>query len=121
MRCPTSPATHTRRTSVTAIALQVSFYYGLAGLSCAWLYRDTWRTPGRFVFYAIYPLVSALFLGAVGVYAFSTFDTVTRIVGLGGLLLGILFFRPKGYRTKEAPLLDANEGEAAYPAAVDLN
>ena len=54
-------------------------------------------------------------------FSWARFDTVTRIVGLGGLLLSILFFRPKGYRTKEAPLLDANEGEAAYPAAVDLN
>lgn len=84
-------------TSVTAISLQVSFYYGLAGLACAWLYRDTWRTPGKFVLYAVYPLVSAFCLAAVGVYAFLTFDTVTRVVGLGGLLLGLLFFRPNGY------------------------
>jgi amino acid transporter len=108
-------------TSVTAISLQVSFYYGLAGLACAWLYRDTWRTPGQFLFYVIYPLVSAVFLGATGVYAFSTFDTVTRIVGLGGLLLGMLFFRPKGYGNNDAPPRKASKDQAAYPGEADLH
>jgi amino acid transporter len=84
-------------TAVTAISLQVSFYYCLAGLACAWLYRDTWRTPGRFAFYVIYPLAGALCLAAAGGYAFLQFDTLTRIVGLGGLMLGMLFFRPRGY------------------------
>ena len=27
--------------SVSAIAVQVCYYYGLAGLVCAWLYRDS--------------------------------------------------------------------------------
>jgi len=84
--------------SVKAIALQVCFYYGLAGLACAWLHRGMWRSHmGRFLFYAVYPLFSAVCLGGVAIYAFSTFDPLTRAVGLGGLLLGGLFFRPKGY------------------------
>jgi len=95
--------------SVKAIALQVSFYYGLAGLACAWLYRDSWRTqPGRFLVYGIYPLASALCLAAAGIYAFLTFDLLTRIVGLGGLALGLIFFRPRTYGRNGAPSLSTS-------------
>jgi amino acid transporter len=88
-------------TSVKAIALQVSFYYGLAGLACAYLYRQTWRTePGQFAIFAIYPFVSALCLAAAGIYAFFTFDMLTRVVGLGGLLIGVLFYRKRPYGLK---------------------
>ena len=34
----------------------------------------------------------------LGIYAISTFNSTTRIVGIGGLIAGILFFRPGGYR-----------------------
>ena len=102
--------------SVKAVALQVSFYYGLAGFACAWAYRDVWRTQRvRFVVYGIYPLLSALSLGVAGIYAFLTFDTLTRIVGLGGLLVGMLFFRPKGYGRKAsatAPVARFDAGPA---------
>ena len=85
--------------SVNAIAVQVSYYYGLAGLVCAWLYRDSYRQSlGTFLHYAVVPALSAVALMALGVYAISTFNTTTRIVGIGGLLAGILFYRPAGYR-----------------------
>ncbi len=84
--------------SVKAIALQVCYYYGVAGFACAWLYRDTLRAdPGRFAAYVVFPALSAGVLGVLAAYAFMTFDTLTRVVGVGGLLLGGLFFRPKGY------------------------
>jgi amino acid transporter len=85
--------------SVNAIAVQVSYYYGVAGLVCAWLYRDSFRgSPATFLQYAVAPALSALALITLGIYAISTFDTTTRVVGIGGLLVGILFFRPGGYR-----------------------
>ena len=85
--------------SVNAIAVQVSYYYGLAGLVCAWLYRDSYRISlAAFLQYALAPALSAIVLIALGVYAISTFDTPTRIIGIGGLAAGILFFRPGGYR-----------------------
>jgi len=84
--------------SVNAIAVQVSYYYGLAGLVCAWLYRDSYRDSlATFLQYAVVPALSALALIALGIYAISTFNMTTRIVGIGGLIAGVLFFRPGGY------------------------
>ena len=91
--------------SVNAIAVQVSYYYGLAGLVCAWLYRDSHReSPVTFLQYAAAPALSAIALMTLGVYAISTFDTTSRIVGIGGLIGGVLFFRPNGYRRAVASL-----------------
>ncbi len=85
--------------SVNAIAVQVSYYYGLAGLVCAWLYRHSHRASlATFVQYAIVPALSAISLIALGIYAISTFNTTTRVVGIGGLIAGVLFFRFGGYR-----------------------
>ncbi|GAB0120200.1 putative amino acid permease [Acidisoma sp. 7E03] len=90
--------------SVDAVAIQVCFYYGLTGIVSFWAYRASWRRqPGTFCAYALFPAVSALLLFVLGLYAFTTFDMLTRIVGLGGLLIGLLLFRPKGYR----PLVQA--------------
>jgi amino acid transporter len=84
--------------SVKAIALQVCYYYGVAGFACAWLYRGALlKKPGHFLTYVLFPGVSAAVLIVLAIYAFLTFDVVTRVVGVGGLLLGILFYRRKGY------------------------
>lgn len=86
--------------SVSAIAVQVCYYYGLAGLVCAWVYRDSYKTSlWTFIHYAVYPLLSALALIALGLYALSTFNMIVKIVGVGGLLIGIIFYRPSGYGT----------------------
>lgn len=85
--------------SVNAIAVQVAYYYGLAGLVCSWLYRDSYRQSlATFLQYAVTPALSAIALITLGVYAISTFDITTRIVGIGGLVAGMLFFRPGGYQ-----------------------
>jgi amino acid transporter len=84
--------------SVAAIAVQVCYYYGLAGLVCAWVYRDSVKTNmGTFFGYVLYPLLSALTLFALGIYAFIGYNTTVKVVGLGGLLIGIIFFRPSGW------------------------
>ena len=92
--------------SVAAIAIQVCYYYGLAGLVCAWVYRDSLKTSfGTFLQYVIYPALSAIALFGLAIYAFTTYNTETRIVGLGGLLLGILFFRPSGWGRRVANIV----------------
>jgi amino acid transporter len=84
--------------SVSAIAVQVCYYYGLAGLVCAWVYRDSLKdSVGTFIAYAVFPALSAVALITLGLYAISTFNMTTKIVGIGGLLIGIVFFRPHGY------------------------
>jgi len=84
--------------SVKAIAIQVCYYYSVAGFASAWLFRGARRTdPKAFWVYGVYPALSALSLLLLALYALTTFDTLTRIVGLGGLFAGFLFYRPKGY------------------------
>ncbi|OYY02051.1 MAG: hypothetical protein B7Y73_09755, partial [Acidocella sp. 35-58-6] len=84
--------------SVSAIAVQVCYYYGLAGLVCAWSYRDSYQeSMATFLGYAVFPLLSAVSLFVLGIYAITTFNLTTQIVGIGGLVLGIVFYRPNGY------------------------
>ncbi|MDE1895700.1 MAG: APC family permease [Rhodospirillales bacterium] len=81
--------------SVAAIAVQVCYYYGLAGLVCAWVYRKS--SGFTFVQYVIFPALSAIALIGLGFYAITTFNTIVKVVGVGGLVAGILFYRPRGY------------------------
>jgi amino acid transporter len=84
--------------SVSAVAVQVCYYYGLAGLVCAWVYRGAYKDSAKgWVLYALYPFLSASVLIILGIYAITTFDTLTKIVGIGGLFVGVVFFRPKGW------------------------
>jgi amino acid transporter len=84
--------------SVSAIAVQVCYYYGLAGLVCAWLYRGTYReSVGAWLGYAVFPFLSAIALFGLGIYAITGYNLTTKIVGIGGLAIGIIFFRPSGY------------------------
>ena len=77
--------------SVNAIGFQVAFYYSLTGLACAWHYRrEAIKGPVAFVMILAWPLASALFLIFIGVYSLPTFDTVTLIVAVGGLLIGFV-------------------------------
>jgi amino acid transporter len=92
--------------SVSAIAVQVCYYYGLAGLVCAWVYRDRLKTSfWGSVQYVVFPALSALTLFGLGLYALSTYNTTVKIVGIGGLVLGILFYRPSGYGKRVADIL----------------
>jgi amino acid transporter len=84
--------------SVAAIAVQVCYYYGLAGLVCTASYRDSYRESiVTFLAYAVFPGLSAIALFVLGIYALTTYNLTTQIVGIGGLLIGIVFFRPGGY------------------------
>jgi len=81
--------------SVAAIAVQVCYYYGLAGLVCATAYWGTLKTsPAAFVGYVVFPGLSALTLFGLGLYALTTYNLTTQIVGIGGLVIGILFYQP---------------------------
>jgi len=82
--------------SVNAVAIQVAYYYGLAGLVAAWNFRR--EAGGRWLMLSLYPGLSGLMLIGLGIYAITTFNLITQIVGVGGFALGILFFRPGRYR-----------------------
>ncbi|MGH7047787.1 MAG: APC family permease [Stellaceae bacterium] len=77
--------------SVDAIGFQVAFYYGLAGLACAWHFRrEALAGPGRFIFLFAWPLVGAGFCLSIAVYNVPSFDLATNIIGAGGIAIGIV-------------------------------
>ena len=82
--------------SVNAVAIQVCYYYGLAGLVAAWSFRRA-LGPWRWIGLCLFPALSALMLIGLGLYAITTFNLITKIVGLGGFVIGIFFYRPRRY------------------------
>ena len=78
--------------SVAATCFQICFYMSMAGFACAWHYREKWSAGAREkVSYVLWPLLSASFMVFVAVYsAFVSFDTLTNIIGIGGLALGFI-------------------------------
>jgi amino acid transporter len=99
------PAVHTIIIDgVNAVGLLVAYYYGLAGLVAATVFRDAYReSVGRWLWLCVFPALSAILLIVLGLYALTTFDLVTKCVGLGGLALGIVFFRPRRFTIQGVP------------------
>jgi amino acid transporter len=75
--------------SITAIGFQICFYLGLTGLACAWYYRSQ-VTAGLWhaTTHVIWPAASGVFLFFIALYSIPTFDTVTNVVGMGGIAIG---------------------------------
>ena len=81
------------RLSVNAIGFQVACYYSLAGFACAWHFRATaFASADRFVFLFLWPALSALFLVFIALYSIPTFDLLTNVVGIGGIVIGVIPF-----------------------------
>ena len=81
------------RTGVNAIGFQVCCYYSLSGFACAWHFRHSaFRTWHQFVFLFLWPALSAAFLVFVAGYSIPTFDVLTNIIGIGGILIGVVPF-----------------------------
>ncbi len=77
--------------SILAIGFQICFYMSLAGFACAWHYRDKLKAGlSSAVSYVLWPLFAACFMVFIAVYSIPTFDLVTNIMGLGGLLVGFI-------------------------------
>ena len=84
--------------SVSAVGVLVAYYYGLAGLAAGLAFRVVYRDSVlRWLGVAVFPALSGLALLSLGIYAITTFDLITKIVGIGGLVAGIVFFRPQGH------------------------
>jgi amino acid transporter len=92
---------------VRAVGVLVAYYYGLAGLVAMYVFGGEWRKSfARWLWLCVFPALSGISLILLGLYAMTTFDWVTDIVGIGGLIAGILFFRPRRFvvRGSEAPI-----------------
>jgi len=97
------------KVSVNAIGFQVACYYSLAGFACAWHFRSaSLRSPDRFVFLFLWPAFSALFLVFIAAYSVPTFDLVTNIVGIGGIVVGIIPFALNRIRQRAQGILNAD-------------
>ncbi len=91
------------KVSVNAIGFQVACYYSLAGFACAWHFRSTaLSSPDRFVFLFLWPAFSAVFLVFIAIYSVPTFDLVTNVVGVGGILVGIIPFALNRMRQRKS-------------------
>ena len=77
--------------SILAIGFQICFYMSLAGFACAWHYRDKLKSGAyNAVSYVLWPLLAALFMVFIALYSIPTFDAVTNILGIGGILVGFV-------------------------------
>jgi amino acid transporter len=79
--------------SVAATCFQICFYMSMAGFACAWYYREKLGASSfqEKVSYVLWPFLSASFMVFVAVYsAFVSFDTLTNVIGIGGLALGFI-------------------------------
>ena len=78
--------------SVNAVSFQVAFYYSLTGFACAWYYRFMWKNLKELIVYVIWPILSAAFLVFIALYSIPTFDSLTILIGVGGIFIGIVPF-----------------------------
>jgi amino acid transporter len=77
--------------SVLAIGFQICFYMSLAGLACAWHYRGKLGgTISEAITHVVWPLLGGVFMIFIAVYSIPTFDKITLIIGIGGLLIGAI-------------------------------
>jgi amino acid transporter len=77
--------------SVNAIGFQIAFYYGLAGLACAWYFRKQALTGlGQFILLFAWPLVGVGFCLFIAICNLPAYDLTTNLVGVGGIAIGIV-------------------------------
>lgn len=77
--------------SINAISFQIAFYYGLAGLACAWhLRRQALNGVPQFILLLAWPLLGVAFCLFVTAYNLPTYDLTTNILGIGGITIGIV-------------------------------
>jgi amino acid transporter len=94
------------RTGVNAIGFQVCCYYSLSGFACAWHFRKTaFRSAKEFMLLLLWPLFSAGFLVFIGFYSIPTFDALTDVIGIGGILIGVIPYLLNVRRRRQIPLV----------------
>jgi len=89
--------------SVRAVGFQVNYYFALAGLGAAWVFRHSYKESIRnWLALCLFPAISSMALIGLGLYAVTTFDIWTNLVGLGTFAFGLCFiwmsYRPPNVR-----------------------
>lgn len=105
------------RDAVSAIGLQIAFYYGLAGIAAVVAYKGMLLTSVRnFLIGGAWPLLGAAFMLWAFVESLGELSTTALSIGLGGLLAGIvpmLVYWRKGSAYYRPARLDAVRALAA--------
>jgi amino acid transporter len=79
--------------SINGLGFQICFYLGLTGLTCAWYFRNKISgSAWEVISYILWPALSGMFLFFIAVYSIPTFDTLTNVMGIGGIAIGIVPF-----------------------------
>ena len=82
------------RESINAIGVLAAYYYGIAGIACAFRYRHelrgSWR---RAIGKVIWPALSAAALFWAAIVTMASFDAVTTVITVGSMMLGIIPLR----------------------------
>jgi amino acid transporter len=87
--------------SISAIGMQICFYMSLAGFACAWYFRDKARGGiGDAITFVLWPAAASTFMVFIAIWSIQSFDTVTILIGVGGLALGIIPLSLARYQTK---------------------
>jgi amino acid transporter len=77
--------------AISALGLQIAFYYGLAALAVVFAYRKVlFRSVSNMVFIGLWPLLGSVFMFWVFVESLPELDGTTKAVGLGALALGLI-------------------------------
>lgn len=102
---------------ISAIGLQIVFYYALAGIACFWFYRRThFKSASNLLMHAVWPLGSALFLIVVGYYNIVSLDQVDKHVvwlSAGTILVGIVPLLYYRWLNKSTYYTDKSEAASA--------
>ncbi|MEU6877468.1 APC family permease [Streptomyces sp. NPDC046712] len=105
------------RDAVSAIGLQIAFYYGLAGIAAVVAYKGMLLTSVRnFLIGGLWPLLGAAFMLWAFVESLGELSTTALAIGLGGLLAGVvpmLVYWRKGSAYYRPSRLDAARALAA--------
>jgi len=76
---------------VNAIGFQAASCCGLASFACAWnTGRVALTSPATLVAPVLRPVSSALLLAFVAIYGIQSFDVVTNVMGIGGIVVGLV-------------------------------
>jgi amino acid transporter len=108
--------------AISALGLQIAFYYGLAALAVVFAYRKVlFRSVSNLVFIGLWPLLGAVFMFWVFVESLPELDGTTKAVGLGALALGLIplgWYWAKGvgyYRAKPLETFQGLEEDSPVP------
>ncbi len=101
---------------ISAIGLQIVFYYALAGIACFWYYRRTHLSSAKnFVMQGAWPLLSALFLIVVGYYNILSLDHRVSLLSGATIAVGLVPLIYYRLRNKSTFYTDPIESAVAGP------